>query len=187
MISRAGSAEDGDAAHDADARALASVVRMRVLRLCLDASLTNKEIADRLGKDPATTFHHVRTLTRRGFLVAQPERRGARGAREVPYRATGKSWSAPRSPGQDRVLIDTFLEEVAEADPQSVRTVRLGLRLGPAGYAELERRVLEVLQDFADRPVEPGGTPYSLFYAVHEDAARGARSTDDRPDALPDG
>ncbi|HEY3439049.1 MAG TPA: helix-turn-helix domain-containing protein [Actinotalea sp.] len=178
MPDRAGRGAAFDAGVDADARALASVVRMRILRLCLDEALTNKEIADRLGKDPATTFHHVRTLTQRGFLAAQPERRGSRGAREIPYRATGKSWRAPRAPGQDRVLIDTFLEEVAEADPQSVRTVRLGLRLGPAAHAELERRIVEVLQDFADRAPDPAGTPYSVFYAVHEDAARRQRPTD---------
>ena len=57
---------------EADARALASVLRMRILRLCLDEPMTNKEIATRLGKDPATTYHHVRTLTDRGFLAAQP-------------------------------------------------------------------------------------------------------------------
>jgi len=105
---------------EADARALASVLRMRILRLCLDEPMTNKEIATRLGKDPATTYHHVRTLTDRGFLAAQPERRGTRGAREVPYLATRKSWRTPIGPSGNRVLIETFLEEVAEADPATV-------------------------------------------------------------------
>ncbi|MBO1752770.1 winged helix-turn-helix transcriptional regulator [Actinotalea sp. BY-33] len=158
---------------DADARALASVLRMRILRLCLDQALTNKEIAERLGRRPATTFHHVRTLAERGFLAAQPERRGARGAREIPYRATGKSWRMPRVPGTTRVLIDTFLSEVAELDdPDAMVVSRLGLRLDEAGYAELHRRLSELLQDLADRPGDPGGTPYSIFLAVHEDVAR---------------
>src|SRR5688572_26625189 len=89
---------------DADARALASVLRMRILRLCLDEALTNKEIAERLGVPPGNTYHHVRTLAKRGFLAAQPERAGARGAREVPYLATGKSWKTPMGPAGNRVL-----------------------------------------------------------------------------------
>src|SRR5690606_34180503 len=89
--------ESSTAEADADARALASVLRMRILRLCLDEALTNKEIAERLGVPPGNTYHHVRTLAKRGFLAAQPERAGARGAREVPYLATGKSWKTPRA------------------------------------------------------------------------------------------
>lgn len=162
-----------DAEVEADARALASVTRMRILRLCLDEGLTNKQIAERLGKAPATTFHHVRTLAERGFLSVEAERRGRRGAREVPYRATGKSWRAPMLPGGTRVLIDTFLSEVAELeDPDSMAVSRLGLRLDEASYAELWSRLEAVLQDFADRTPDPEGTPLSLFLAIHEDAAR---------------
>jgi len=47
--------------------ALGSEVRLRILRLCLHDALTNKEIAERLGQDPATTLHHVRTLCASGF------------------------------------------------------------------------------------------------------------------------
>ena len=157
---------------DADARALASVLRVRILRLCLDEALSNKQIALRLGKDPATTYHHVRTLADRGFLAAQPERRGARGAREVPYLATRKSWHTSLGPSGNRVLIEAFLEEVAEADPATVDVARLGVRLDDEGFAELNRRLVEVLQDFADRPADPDGRPYSIFLAIHEDAAR---------------
>jgi DNA-binding transcriptional ArsR family regulator len=71
---------------------MASPIRLRILRLCLDGSLTNKQIAARLGRDPATVLYHVRRLVDTGFLVADPVRRGVRGSREVPYRATGKSW-----------------------------------------------------------------------------------------------
>lgn len=163
---------EATAAAEADARALASVVRMRILRLCLDQPRTNQDIAARLGRDPATTYHHVRTLAERGFLAAQPERRGARGAREIPYLATRKSWRSPASAETGRILIDTFLEEVAEADPESVRTVRLGLVLDDVGVAELQRRVIEIFSEMAERPADPGGTPYSLFYVLHEDAAR---------------
>ncbi|WP_456788150.1 ArsR/SmtB family transcription factor [Cellulomonas sp. P5_C5] len=157
---------------DADARALASTVRIRILRLCLDDALTNREIAERLGRNPATVLHHVRTLVDRGFLVAQAARRGTRGSREVPYRATGKSWRTPGGPGMSRILIDTFLEEVALVDPQDVVATRLGLRLDAAGFEELATRIGAVLADFADRPSTPDGTPYSVFWALHEDVTR---------------
>ena len=79
-------------ATDAEAKALASSLRLRILRMCLDEPLTNAQIAGRLGRDPATVLHHVRTLTGTGFLEALPAQKGNRGARSVPYRATGKSW-----------------------------------------------------------------------------------------------
>lgn len=160
---------------EADARALASVLRVRILRLCLDQALTNKEIAVRLGKDPATTYHHVRTLAERGFLAVQEERRGVRGAREVPYLATRKSWRTPMDSGTgNQVLVQAFLEELAEADPATVQTVRLGVRLDPAGFAEMMRRLGDLFQELAALPVDPDGTPYSLFLGVHEDAGRRA-------------
>ena len=65
-------------ATEQEARTLASPLRLRILRLCLDVSLTNKEIAERLGKDPASVLYHVRRLVRTGFLVAEGERRGTR-------------------------------------------------------------------------------------------------------------
>ncbi|MCU1432102.1 MAG: regulatory protein ArsR [Actinotalea sp.] len=164
--------EAHDAEIEADARALASVLRIRILRLCLDEPLTNKEIAGRLRKDPATIYHHVRTLAERGFLAAQPVRRGARGAREIPYLATRKSWRTPGDADTNRVLIDAFLAEVAEADPASVQTVRLGVRLDEAGRAELDRRIVELFQELAARAPDPDGVPYSIFYALHQDAGR---------------
>jgi predicted ArsR family transcriptional regulator len=157
---------------DADARALASSVRLRILRLCLDEPRTNREIAERLGRNPATVLHHVRTLVDRGFLAAEPVRRGARGSREVPYRATRKSWRSPDFPGKWQLMLTAFLEEVAEADPASVRMTRLGVRLSDAEHAELMSRVDAFFAELADRGPTPDGTPYSLLFALHEDAGR---------------
>jgi DNA-binding transcriptional ArsR family regulator len=77
----------------AEAKALAHPLRMRILRLCLDQALTNKQLAEWLGKDPGTVLHHVRTLVATGFLVAEEVRQGETGRLEKPYRSTGKSWS----------------------------------------------------------------------------------------------
>jgi DNA-binding CsgD family transcriptional regulator len=160
-------------ATDAEARALASAVRLRILRLCLDAPLTNKELAARLGRNPATVLHHVRTLVDTGFLAAEPPRRGARGAREVPYRATGKSWlmdgAGRPAPGRDPSLA-AFLEEVAEVGEQQLSSTRLGLRLSPAEREELEVRLHAVLDEFARRPADPHGAKWSVYLGMHPEA-----------------
>lgn len=156
---------------DADARALASALRLRILRMCLDEALTNREIADRLGRNPATVLHHVRTLVDRDFLAAQPVRRGTRGAREVPYLATRRSWRV-RGLDDSSATVEAFAQEVALVDPTAVWTVRLGLRLDGPGLDELRERLAAVLQDFAAREPTVGGQAMSVFLAVHEDANR---------------
>src|SRR3954452_23231479 len=155
---------------DAEARALASAVRLRILRLCLDEPLTNKEIAARLGRNPATVLHHVRTLLDTGFLVAGPVRRGTRGAREVPYRATGKSWlmdgAGGAGPGRDPALA-AFLEEVAAVGEQRLEAPRGGLRLSVADREELARRLHALLDEYARRPTDPGGEKWSVYLGMH--------------------
>jgi DNA-binding MarR family transcriptional regulator len=155
-------------ASDDEAKALASSLRLRILRICLHESHTNKEIAAILKRDPASILHHVRTLVRTGFLVPEPERRGARGAREVPYLATGKSWHLS-TPAQDRAMLDTFLEEVALVPADQVDSARLGLQLSEADMTEFRDRLRELLDDFADRPDDVTQPAWSLFLAVHPD------------------
>src|SRR3954452_293038 len=76
-----------------EAAALASTVRLRIIRMTRVEPLTNARIAELLGRDPATTLHHVRRLAGPGFLEPLATRRGARGAREIPYRPTDLSWN----------------------------------------------------------------------------------------------
>ena len=166
---------------EAEARALASAIRLRILRLCLDRALTNKEIAERLAANPATTLHHVRTLVATGFLDPQEERRGARGAREVPYLATGKSWTLDVSdeagPGQGfrAAMIDAFLGEVALVDdPRTIRASRLGLRITAKERDELADRLNDLLEEFRNRPQARGTKAYSVFFVLHPDTGREA-------------
>ncbi|HEU5041578.1 MAG TPA: winged helix-turn-helix domain-containing protein, partial [Gemmatimonadales bacterium] len=77
----------------AEARALSHPLRLRILRLVIDESLTNRQLAARLGRDPGTILYHVRQLVRLGFLKAEAVRRGDSGHLERPYRITGKSWT----------------------------------------------------------------------------------------------
>ncbi|RAG83082.1 ArsR family transcriptional regulator [Streptacidiphilus pinicola] len=158
-------------ATDEEAKALASSLRMRILRICLSEPRTNKQIAAILGRDPASVLHHTRTLVRTGFLEAQQERRGARGAREIPYLATRKSWQL-EAPAMDRVLLDAFLEEVALAPAADVDATRLGLRLSPEDMAEFRSRLQALLEEFAARPDDASAPAWSLFFALHPDPNR---------------
>ncbi|MGW2250732.1 ArsR/SmtB family transcription factor [Kitasatospora sp. NPDC001660] len=158
-------------ASDAEAKALASALRLRILRICLGEAHTNKEIAAILGRDPASVLHHTRTLVRTGFLEAQEEQRGARGAREIPYLATRKSWQIDAA-AQDRSMLDAFLEELALAPAAEVDSTRLGLRLPPAEMEEFQTRLRALLEEFAARPDDPTAPAWSLFMVVHPDPNR---------------
>ncbi len=118
----------------AEMRALAHPLRLRIIRLTIDRALTNKELAERLERDPGTVLHHVRTLVRGGFLVAETVREGRRGALERPYRSTGKSWMVRMAPSLDHTVsvIDAVREEILEAGSDAaLSTLRLGVRLSP--------------------------------------------------------
>lgn len=155
-------------ATDAERKALASVVRLRILRLCLYEPLTNKQIAQRLDRNPASVLHHVRTLVSQGFLVAETTRPGPRGSREVPYRATGKSWNLDTGPDLGgNTLLRTFFDEVAEVPAEQVQSSRLGLQLSDEKFDELQSRLGDVLREFAALPHEPTGRRISVFLALH--------------------
>jgi predicted ArsR family transcriptional regulator len=159
-------------ATEEEARTLASPLRLRILRLCLDVSLTNKEIAERLGRDPASVLYHVRRLVRTGFLVAEQERRGARGAREVPYRSTGKSWTLSVGESEDprlatTTLVEAFVQDATRIGFEKVDSTRMGLRLTPEEYDELSRRMHDLVEEFRLR--KSAGAPWSLFIGLHPD------------------
>ncbi|MDQ3629464.1 MAG: helix-turn-helix domain-containing protein [Actinomycetota bacterium] len=158
-------------ADDAEARALASGLRLRILRLTLDEPLSNKEIAQRLDRNAATVLHHVRTLVATGFLAAQPERRGSRNAREVPYLATRKSWYLDTPPAGDSML-SAFLEEVAAVPVEEVRASRLGLRLSVERREELDLRLSDLLSEYAERDPDPDGDPWAAYVVLYPDPGR---------------
>jgi DNA-binding transcriptional ArsR family regulator len=154
----------------AQAAALASPVRLRIIRLTYQQALTNKEIARRLGKDPATTLYHVRKLVATGFLAAQPERVGPRGSKEIPYRSTGLSWQLAAEEPRDwdeisQAMLGAYLGEVADVGTSAVRQTRLALQLDEAGLAEFTERLHALLEDLAARKPTPGGQEYGLYVA----------------------
>ncbi|MGJ6979804.1 ArsR/SmtB family transcription factor [Aestuariimicrobium soli] len=173
-------------ATDAEAKALASGLRLRMLRLCLDEALTNREIAEALDLNPATCLHHVRTLVDTGFLVAEEPRRGKRGSREIPYRTTGKSWYLD-SPAPGVHMLDAFLQEVALVPPEQQALTRLGLRLKPADLEEFRERLGALFAEYHDRPRDPEGEAWSLFVSLHPDMSqRVERRVSDSPSSTSD-
>lgn len=158
-------------ATDAEAKALASGTRLRILRMCLDEALTNQEIAGVLEQNPATVLHHVRTLVDTEFLEPLAARRGRRGAREIPYRATGKSWFTQVPPGSTAML-EAFVTEVQQAAPEDVELTRFSVRLPPQEVAEFRDRVHALLEEFATRPRDAAADPLSVFFALHPDTSR---------------
>lgn len=154
-------------------KAMAHPLRLRILRLCLHEARTNKEIADRLGKDPATTLHHVRLLVRTGFLAAEPVRTGERGALEKPYLATGKSWNLSVGRPEDKAtemiaVLDAVRDELVDAGPDQVLAgARLGLKLTPASADELAQRIDALVREYVERPDDRGGVPHGLYINLH--------------------
>ncbi|HEX6342683.1 winged helix-turn-helix domain-containing protein [Umezawaea sp.] len=150
-----------------EAAALASAVRLRIIRITHLEPLTNKEIAEKLAKDPATTLHHVRKLVATGFLEALPARSGNRGAKEIPYRSTGLSWRLDDVGIDERLaeaMLQAFLGEVADVGPDALEQTRLVVRIDPA---ELKRRLCSLMEELAARPVDTDTPSTAIYLALY--------------------
>jgi len=164
-------------------KAMANPLRLRILRVCLHETHTNKEIADALGIDPATCLHHVRLLVRTGFLEADLPRPGPRGSTEKPYRATGKSWYLGHPKGADvddqLASLDATRDELVQAGPDRTRAgARLGLKLSPIRAQELCARLDALIYEYAEADPDPDGDHYGLYVVFHElDRAPRSRSS----------
>ncbi|SMX80099.1 MULTISPECIES: ArsR/SmtB family transcription factor [unclassified Brevibacterium] len=153
-------------ATDSEAKALASSLRIRILRLCLDEALSNREIAEATDLNPATSLHHVRMLADTGFLEAQEPRRGRRGAREIPYLATGKSWFL-NTGDMTNEMLDAFTAEFTAA-PYAERTMgRMAAMLTEDEVEEFRARIDALFEEFRSRRKKPDATQWGLFIAMH--------------------
>jgi len=146
-------------ASEREAKALAHPLRLRILRLCWQAELTNKQLAERVDRDPGTVLYHVRQLVSAGLLEPAPVRAGDSGALEKPYRAKARSWwlDDPPGTGADAAFapVEALQEELRAAGPSAVRTfVRFALHLAPEDAAELDRRLLALLDEYTSTDSE---------------------------------
>lgn len=157
----------------AEAKALAHPLRQRIIRLCGIRERTNKELADRLGRDPATTLHHVRQLVATGFLEPCPERAGPSGAREKPYRSTGRSWTLELGAQHDATttMMDATRAELVDAGPDAVLTsARLVVRLEDEQVDAFVTRLRDLVEDANRRsaPLEDEEhAAYGMLVLVH--------------------
>ena len=161
----------------AEVKALGHPLRLRILRLCLQAELTNKQLADRLGSDPGTVLYHVRQLVAAGLLAPAEVRTGPSGALEKPYRSTGVTWwlDGPLNDEPPEVRyapVEAFQQELSEAGPASVATFeRFFLHLSDDEVDELDLRILAVLDEYIatddDRRGLPGRRVHGGVFALH--------------------
>jgi DNA-binding transcriptional ArsR family regulator len=137
-----------------EVKALGHPLRLRILRLCGDRALTNKQLADRLDRDPGTVLYHVRQLVEAGLIEPAEVRTGDSGALEKPYRSTGMSWwlDGPLNNSEAEIRhapLEVFQAELDEAGLDSVQIYeRFMLHLSPDELAELDRRILAVLDEY---------------------------------------
>ncbi|EMD23852.1 ArsR/SmtB family transcription factor [Amycolatopsis azurea] len=156
------------AATEAEIAAMASGIRLRIIRLTFSEALTNKELAGRLDRDPATTLHHVRKLVDTGFLEALPPRRGTRGAKEIPYRSTGLSWHLDsRDRGIDQAIFEAYLAEIADVGFDEVQQTRLVVQVPDEQITEFETRLMELVDDFMNRPVDPDAKRTAIYLSKY--------------------
>lgn len=158
----------------AEAKALAHPLRVRILRLCGQQELTNKQLADRLGRDPGTIYYHVRLLVTAGLLEPAPVRTGESGALEKPYRSSGASWwlSNPTEGADTHPAVAplaAFEEELREGGPESVATFsRFSLHLSEDDVDELDRRILAVLDEYVETEDQRRDQPvYGGVFVLH--------------------
>ena len=72
-------------------------------------------------------------------------------------------------PHRSRVLVEVFLQQIEGVEPEDLDTAWLGLKLNAEHKAELQQRILELLEEFKGREPDADGEPYSLFTALHPD------------------
>ncbi len=145
-------ASDRTPATAAQAKALGSAIRLRILRLCLHDELTNQQLATRLKCDPSTLLYHARILLDAGFLERAETRHGPTGALEKPYRSTGLSWKLDLGPEQSDAtvaMLEAFGAEMADAGPESVEaSSRFVLHLDDGSRNEMMQRIQAILDEY---------------------------------------
>ncbi|MFI9162617.1 ArsR/SmtB family transcription factor [Kitasatospora aureofaciens] len=165
-----------------DLKALGHPLRWRILRLCLDRALTNKELSVELDLAPATTLRHVRALVKTDFLVAEPVSTGEHGALQRPYRATARTRGLIITPDDsglaqqvDLAVLGAHRTELIAAGKDSGRGANRGvLRLRPESVESLRRRIQDLIAEYPD---EPDGEPLSYLWSL---AARPQADPDSR-------
>jgi DNA-binding transcriptional ArsR family regulator len=162
----------------AQIKAIASPLRIRIVRLCNDREWTNQELAERLERDPATILHHLRLLVDAGFVEATEVRQGSSGAYEKPYRSTGLSWQISFGDAAYSVvdegevtMLRAFRDELAEAGNDSIADLsRFHLHLDENDLPAFLARVQLLLDEYSDSDDDrrdSGAPSFGGLFAMH--------------------
>jgi DNA-binding transcriptional ArsR family regulator len=137
-------------------KALGHPLRLRVLEVlgAEDATLTNRELAERLGVDPGHLHFHVRMLHRAG-LIELVDRNGGR---EKPYRSAARTIRvAPEltSAGLSGDLHAAMLDEVQRGFTKfgsegEFRGAQVSVKMSVDTGRELLREFVKKLEDAED-------------------------------------
>jgi len=167
----------------AEARALAHPVRIRILQALRREPKTNKEIAEALGTTPGATLHHVNVLLEQGFVEMQKERTGRRGAREIPYEATGKTRilsfedNSPNSVDARNAILRSALDGYTDATTEArVNEWSVTLHLTSERLYGFEKRIQEVITEYAQDSPNTNTEKYGFFGAGYRHLKRQDRS-----------
>ena len=116
------------AATSEEAKALAHPDRLRIIRLTFDEALTNKELADRLGRNPGTTLYHLRMLVATGFVAADGA--APRGEERRPRCPTDRPGSRGHSTSASRPKTPSARSSTRSEPRSSNPPSSLGARAG---------------------------------------------------------
>ncbi|TCP56158.1 helix-turn-helix protein [Tamaricihabitans halophyticus] len=153
---------------------MAHPLRLRILRLCGEYELTNKQLAERLEQDPGTMHYHVRQLVQAELLEPAPVRSGNSGALEKPYRSTERTWQLnnPLAGADEQgqlAPVEAFQDELRAAGPGALREFeRFALHLSAEQAAELDLRIHAIINEYLETDHERLDQPlHGGLFALH--------------------
>jgi DNA-binding transcriptional ArsR family regulator len=140
-------------------KALGHPLRLRVLETLGESeeSMSNRELAQRLGVDPGHLHFHVRMLLKAGLIQQVTSGKG----REKPYRSAAKTLkvapelvSAGASDLQATVVEDVRRGWNAYAEEGQFRFVRIMVRISPEKALEVLSELVPTFEELEDESQE---------------------------------
>ncbi len=169
-------------------KALAHPLRQQILELMIEAPITTKQVADRLGEKPTKLYHHVDTLEVAGLIKLVKTRR-KRGTIEKYYEAVAERFVIDRQavevrlatddePGNFESIISNSLDETLHEIRESMDTglirdddesvfIRSHLQVTPQQVSTLVERLQEWIRDCQISQNSEAETQYGLTVAFY--------------------